>query len=132
MATNYDLIIIDGPARTSQATLEIAQKADLVIQPSGASRADLVPAIKEFHALREAGIPQKKLLLVLNRLATSAEAAAAQEYCQASGYNYSSIVLYEKASYRQAQNEGKSITEVNYKSLRQKARSLIINLLEYI
>ncbi|CAI2201640.1 3424_t:CDS:2, partial [Funneliformis geosporum] len=52
----------NAPARTSQGTLEIAQKADLIIQPTGASRADLIPAVKEFHALKKAGIPTKKLL----------------------------------------------------------------------
>ncbi|CAG8749134.1 3048_t:CDS:1, partial [Dentiscutata erythropus] len=31
----FDLIIIDGPARTSQGTLEIAKVANLVIQPTG-------------------------------------------------------------------------------------------------
>jgi chromosome partitioning protein len=129
---DYDLIIIDAPARTSQGTLEIAQYANLIIQPTGASRADLVPAVKEFNALIKAGIPKKKLLFVLTRLATPAEAEATKQYCQKSGYNYSPIVLYEKASYRQIQNEGKSISEVNYKSLRKNAKELITNLLKYL
>lgn len=132
LSKNYDLIIIDGPARTSAGTLEIAKKADLLIQPTGASRADLIPAIKEFNALKKAGIPTKKLLFVLTRLSTPAEAEAAQEYCQKSGYNYSPIVLYEKASYRQVQNEGKSISEVNYKSLCKQAKDLVNNILRYL
>lgn len=37
-AKGYDLLIIDGPARTSSATLDIARAADLIVQPSGASR----------------------------------------------------------------------------------------------
>ncbi|CAI2180982.1 6690_t:CDS:2 [Funneliformis geosporum] len=123
----YDLIIIDGPARTSQATKEIAEKADLIIQPTGASRLDLVPAVKEFHALKEAGIKPKKLLFFLTRLSTPAEAEATQEYLKISGYPYSPIVLYEKASYRQTQNEGKSITETRYKSLKKQAQQLINN-----
>ena len=44
LSKNYDLIIIDGPARTSTGTLEIAKKADLVVQPTGASRANFVPS----------------------------------------------------------------------------------------
>ena len=132
LSKKYDLIIIDGPARTSTGTLEIAKKADLLIQPTGASRADLIPAIKEFHALKKAGINKKKLLFVLTRLATPAEAEAGKEYCQKSGYNYSPIVLYEKASYRQVQNEGKSISEVNYKSLRKQAKDLVNNILKYL
>jgi len=132
LSNQYDLIIIDGPARTSQATKEIAQKADLIIQPTGASRLDLVPAIKEFHALKEAGIPTKKLLFVLTRLSTEAEAEAAQEYLKISGYRYSPIVLYEKASYRQIQNEGKSIAETRYKRLKKQARALVNSFLAYL
>ncbi len=132
LSKDYDLIIIDGPARTSQATLEIAKRADLVIQPTGASRLDLVPAVKEFHALVKAGIPKKKLLFILSRIATKAEALASQEYLKEAGYNYSPIALYEKASYRQAQNEGKTITEISYKSLRKQAQELVRSLLKYL
>ncbi|CAG8824768.1 12833_t:CDS:2, partial [Racocetra persica] len=41
LSKDYDLIVIDAPARTSQGTLEIAKMANLLIQPTGASRADL-------------------------------------------------------------------------------------------
>src|SRR5205807_3087658 len=47
---HFDLTIIDGPARTSQGTLEIAKVANLVIQPTGASLADLKPSVNEFHS----------------------------------------------------------------------------------
>ena len=129
---NYDLIIIDGPARTSQATKEIAEKADLIIQPTGASRLDLVPAVKEFHALTKADISKKKLLLILSRISTKAEALASQEYLKEAGYNCSPIALYEKASYRQAQNEGKTITETSYKSLRKQNKELVNSILKYL
>ena len=98
LTKQYDLLIIDGPARTSKSTLEIAQKADLIIQPTGASRADLVPAVKEFNALKKAGIPPKKLLFVLTRLSTLAEAKAIQEYLKKTGYACSPFYLMEKAS----------------------------------
>jgi chromosome partitioning protein len=132
LSSQYDLIIIDGPARTSQATKEIAEKADLVIQPSGASRLDLVPAVKEFHALVKAGIPKKKLLFVLSRISTKAEAIASQEYLKEAGYNYTENFLHEKASYRQVQNEGKTITETSYKSLQKQAKELIKNILKHL
>jgi chromosome partitioning protein len=132
LTKQYNLIIIDGPARTSQATKEIAQKADLVIQPTGASRLDLVPALKEFNALKQSGIPIKKLLFVLTRLSSKAEAKAIQKYLDKSDYNYSPYCLYEKASYKQIQNEGKSITEVKYKNLAQQAKKLINSLLDYL
>jgi chromosome partitioning protein len=103
-----------------------------VIQPTGASRLDLVPALKEFNALKQSGIPIKKLLFVLTRLSSKAEAKAIQKYLDKSDYNYSPYCLYEKASYKQIQNEGKSITEVKYKNLAQQAKKLINSLLDYL
>ncbi|CAG8805601.1 32743_t:CDS:2 [Gigaspora margarita] len=116
----------------NQATLEIAKKADLLIQPTGASRLDLVPAVKEFHALTQAGINKKKLLFILSRISTPAEAAVSQEFLKKSGYNYSPDYLMEKASYRQAQNEGKSITEISYKNLRKQAKEIINSILKHL
>jgi len=131
-ASQYDLTIIDGPARTSHATLEISQKADLVIQPTSASIDDLEPAIKEFHALVKAGIKKNKLVLVLNRLATETEEQDAREYIQEAGYQVFAVALKEKASYRQAQNEGKAITEVAYQSLKNQAQQLIQEIVKKI
>jgi chromosome partitioning protein len=119
------LVIIDAPARTSQGTLEIAKKADLIIQPTGASRADLIPAVKEFNALKKMGIPSKKFLFIPTRLSTKTEAQLIQEYLKKTGYNCSPYYLMEKASYKQVQNEGKSITEASYKSLRKQAEELV-------
>jgi chromosome partitioning protein len=131
-ANKYDLTIIDGPARTSHATLEIAQKADLVIQPTGASRDDLIPAAKEFNALVKAGVSKKKLLFMLNRFGSQAEVNAAKEYLKEGGYPFCETYLLEKVSYRQAQNEGKAITEVPYPKLAQQAKGLIKEILKYL
>ncbi|MCE8169283.1 MAG: ParA family protein [Candidatus Moeniiplasma glomeromycotorum] len=132
LTKNYDLIIIDAPARTSQATQEIAQQANLLVQPVGASRDDLLPAIREFNALKAQGIKKDKLCFVLNHLSTPAEVSATQAYLRESGYPFIRIFLYERASYRQAQNEGKSITESNFPSLKEQAQALINELLKRI
>ena len=131
-AKEYDLIIIDAPARTSQGTLEIAKKADLLIQPVGASRDDLLPALREFNALKAQGIKKDKLLFVLNHLSTPAEVLATQEYLTESGYPFAPFYLFEKASYKQAQSEGKGISEVNYTSLRKQAQKLVSFILKRI
>ena len=86
VANAYDLLIVDGPARTSKATLEIAGVADLVVQPTGASADDLRPAIREFHALLQAGIPAGKLVFALNRIGTDSEEAEARSYIAEAGY----------------------------------------------
>ena len=121
----YDLIVIDGPARTSQGTLEIAKQADLVIQPTGPSLADLKPSVLEFHSLVKAGVDKAKLVFVLNHLSTVNEEAAAREYLAGAGYQVLTTGLKEKASYRAVQNEGLSIGEVNYETLRRKVKELV-------
>ncbi|HMT19581.1 MAG TPA: ParA family protein, partial [Candidatus Saccharibacteria bacterium] len=86
VANRYDVLIIDGPARTSKGTLEIALVANLVVQPTGASLDDLRPAVREFHALIKAGVPKDKLIFALNHIGTEAEAAEAREYIVEGGY----------------------------------------------
>ena len=132
LVDKYDLVIIDGPARTSQATKEIAEKADLVIQPVGASRDDLMPAVKEFNALKKEGIPTKKLLFILNHVGSKAEAEIGKEYLQEAGYSCLAVVLPEKVSFRLVQNEGKSITEVSYRALRKQTKKLVESILDYV
>ena len=128
----YDLIIIDAPARTSQGTLEIAKKVDLIIQPTGASRADLIPAVKEFNALVKAKINKQKLLFVLNHIGSPAESEIAQEYLKETGYSFLPIALPEKVSFRSIQNEGKAITQISYKTLRRKVKKLVESILDYV
>src|SRR4051812_33961250 len=70
VAPQYDLLVLDGPARTSAATLEIARNSSVVVQPTGAAADDLRPAVREFHALAKAGIPKVKLVFALNRIGT--------------------------------------------------------------
>lgn len=129
LSKKYELIIIDAPARSSEATLEIARQADLVVQPVGSSRDDLIPAAKLFNALIQEKIDKKKLLFALTRLSTNKESEAIKDYLNETGYRYTLSYLYEKASYKQTQNEGLAITEVSYKTLARQAKELINELL---
>jgi len=130
-AENFDLLIIDGPARTSQATLEIARAADLVVQPSGASRDDLIPAVREFHALIKAGVPHERLAFALNRIGTPAEEASARLYLEQAGYNVLDAYVIGRHT-DQAQNSGKAITETHYTQLNEQADTLIQSLIDRI
>ncbi|WP_455233711.1 nucleotide-binding protein [Geopseudomonas aromaticivorans] len=131
-ADGFDLLVIDGPARTSQATLEIARAASIVVQPTGASLDDLRPAVREFHALVKAGIPAQRLAFALNRIGTDGEEAAARSYLEEAGYAVLDGCLFEKPAYRQAQNEGKAVTETRYAGLNAKADTLLQSLIDRI
>jgi chromosome partitioning protein len=132
VANGYDILIIDGPARTSQATLEIARAANLVVQPTGASLDDLRPAVREFHALVKAGLPTERLAFALNRIGTAAEESEARAYLEEAGYKVLVGCLLERPAYRQAQNTGRSITETRYAGLNERADVLMQSLIDRV
>lgn len=132
VAPQYDLLVIDGPARTSEGTLEIARKAHLVVQPTGPSRDDLNPAIREFHALAKEGIPKTKLIFALNHIGTSAEESDARDFITQAGYEVLNGCLDERPAYRKAQNVGRAITETSFSKLNSRADALIQALIDKI
>lgn len=129
-AEQFDLLLLDGPARASSATLEIARAADLVVQPSGASIDDLRPAVLVFHELLKAGIPKSRLVFALCRMGTDAEEAEARAYIDQAGYTALEGSLPERPSYRQASNAGLSITETRYPQLNLRADKLIQSMVD--
>jgi chromosome partitioning protein len=132
VADQYDLLIIDAPARTSKGTLAIARVADLVVQPTCASTDDLRPAVREFHALVKEGIPKSKLAFALNRIGTAAEEAETRAYIAEAGYATLSGCLLERPAYRKAQNKGHAVTETSYAGLNAKADALIQALIDKV
>ncbi|MCT4709063.1 ParA family protein [Enterobacteriaceae bacterium H11S18] len=131
-AGDADLLIIDGPARASKGTSEIAKVVDLLVQPTGASLDDLIPAIKVFNALVKEGVPRSRLVFSLSRVGTEAEEAEARAYIAESGYETLAGCLFEKPAYRQAMNSGLTVTETRYKGLNEKADELIQALIDKI
>lgn len=128
----YDYLIIDGPARISEGTLNIAKVADLIIQPVGASLDDLNPAIREFNGLVKSRINKNKLVFVINRVSSTAEEKATRNYLQKAGYFVFANSLSEKVSYREAQNQGLAISEVKYLRLKKQAQSLVKEVIKKI
>lgn len=128
----YDVLIIDGPARTSRGTLEIATASNLVVQPTGASLDDLRPAVREFHALMKADIPQERLVFALNRIGTVNEETESRNYLVDAGYRVLDGCLVERPGYRQAQNSGYAITETRYSALNNRADILVQSLIDLV
>ena len=131
-ANDYDVLIIDGPARTNKSTLEISKASKLIIQPTAASLADLIPGIKEFNALVQAGIQRDKLRFALNHISTDAEVTTSRAYIEQAGYRTLDGFLPERSAYKLAMNEGRSILETRFASLNSQAEIIIqsiVNLL---
>jgi len=127
---DVDLLVLDGPARADRETLEIAKLADLVVQPTGASRDDLRPAVRAFNSLAKGGVPVSRLLFVLTRIGTDAEAEAARAYLEEAGYAVAPGFVPERPAYRSAQNEGRAITEIRYPSLRAGAEAVVQSIID--
>jgi len=83
-------------------------------------------------SLKAAGIAVAKILFVLCRIGTDAEAEAARSYIAEAGYQIASGYVPERPAYRSVQNEGKTITEIRYSQLRAAAETLIQALVDTV
>lgn len=131
-ADRYDLLIIDGPARASSATAEIAKRAHLIVQPTSATLDDLTPAVGLFHGLQKAGVSLSRLTFALNHVGTQAEEDAARGYLGEAGYDVLPGSLPQRPAYGQAMNIGRSITETPFPSLNKRADTLIQALIDEV
>ena len=131
-AGHYDLLIVDAPARASEGTRRIAERAHLVVQPTGPALDDLQPAVLVFHELVKAGVPKSRLVFAINQVLTEAEEATARMYLQEAGYVAVEGYISSRAAYREAQNHGRAITETRFPALNRKADQLIQSLINIL
>jgi chromosome partitioning protein len=131
-ANGFDVLVLDGPARASAATLEIGRQSALVIQPTGASVDDLHPAVLVFHELVRAGIPKSRLAFALCRTGTEAEEAEARAYLTEAGYEVLPGSIPERPAYRQAQNLGLAITETRFPQLNRRVDEVLQSVADHI
>jgi chromosome partitioning protein len=127
-----DLVILDTPGSVTRATLDVARKSHLVVQPTGPGLDDLEPAILLFHELTSAGIPRERLVLVLCRTATKGEEEEARRYIAESGYDLLRSSIPERAGYRAAHNRGLGLTETHERALNQRADEVLSELLKRV
>ena len=127
-----DVLIIDGPARASAGTLELARQSDLVVQPSGCGLDDLRPAVLLFHELLAAGIGRDKLIVALCRTAGEPEEGAARRYLQKAKYEVLPTSLPEHVGYREAMNQGAALVESVDKSLNARSQQMMDELLKKV
>jgi chromosome partitioning protein len=71
------------------------------------------------------GVPPSRLLYVLSRISTDAEARAARDYLADAGYAVAAGYLPERAAYRATQDVGRSLVEVRIKSLKVAADEVV-------
>ena len=122
---DIELLIIDTAAGTNRATLDVARRSHLIVQPTGASADDLVPAVLTFHELIKAGIAKERLVVAICRVLSPGEVETVRAYVQDAGYEALEGAIFEKIGYREAQNRGQAITETKVAKLNSEADALI-------
>lgn len=111
-AEGCDLLIFDGkPAADSVAT-EAALKSTLVVLPTSASHDDLQPTAQLVHALLNAKIPAKRILIVLVGQMTPMTEADARASLTNAGMRVADARLRKLTSYQTALDQGLSPSEV--------------------
>jgi chromosome partitioning protein len=120
----YDIIVLDGAAGTPKRTAQLVRECDLIVLPTGASRADLVPTLALARRIAEMHVATDGPVFALCRVLTESEAADARATIGEAGFETLEGELAERPGYRQAQNFGRSASETGFPSLNDKARRL--------
>lgn len=131
-ADQHDLLVIDGAPHASEATVEAAKAADLVVIPTSLSLDDLEPAVLLAHTLVEKNrIPASRIVLVLSKAGDSAvEIREAREYLSQTPYHVANGEVPEKTAFRRAQDLGQSIIECQHPAPRKKAEAVIQSVID--
>ncbi|WP_420012327.1 AAA family ATPase [Tateyamaria sp.] len=127
-ASSYDAVILDGRAFSSDQTIQIAEAAHMTVIPSFQSLDDLEPSVEVAHSLANRGIEPGRIAFALSQVTSFAEAKAAREYLSATDYFVLSSAIEKKTGYSNASNEGRGLTETQFKSLNERATEVIDSL----
>lgn len=130
---SYDLIVYDGTPHSTADTLAIAQVSNVVILPTGGSLDDLRPQIRLAHELAKRGIDKQQIAFVLSRVdASEAEYSETVDYLEQTPYTVINGFIPEKRAFRNALNEGKTLTDTSFQSLNKKAEQCIQAIVDYV
>jgi chromosome partitioning protein len=121
---DYDVIVLDGAPGTPKRTAEIVPECDLIILPTGASRADLVPMLALARRISQLKHDAGGPFFALCRVMTDSEVAEARAQIEMAGFTTLDGELIERPGYRAAQNAGRSASETAFPSLNERAKKL--------
>jgi chromosome partitioning protein len=129
---DYDVIVLDGAPGTPKRTVEMIGECDLIILPTGASRADLVPTLALARRLSDMKHAAAGPFFALCRVMTDSEVAEARSVIGMAGFTTLDGELIERPGYRAAQNVGRSASETAFASLNLRARKLACAILDQL
>lgn len=117
------MVVIDGAPHATDATVQFASQADLILIPTGTAVDDLMPALRLAQALCAAhGINQERIRFVLNHCSrNNRERCQAIEAILAAGFKALGAFLNESPCYRSGMDIGLAPQEVPYAIPRNRA-----------
>jgi chromosome partitioning protein len=127
---DYDLIVLDGAPGSPKRTAELIAECDVLVLPTGASRADLMPTLSLARRIAEIKHTAEGPFFALCRVLTDAEIAEARAQIEAAGFVTLDGELIERPGYRAAQNAGRSASETGFASLNTRAKKLAHDILD--
>ena len=118
-AAQTDLLVVDAPGWADESTLWLAQGSQLTVLPVGSSIDDLNPTIRLMHELAAKGVQDFRVALALCRMENGKDALTARRYLGSAGFKGLALdhELGEDRRYREAQDMGLAITEVDDRKL---------------
>ena len=131
-ADNWDLIILDGPARAKAMALEIAEASDLLIQPTKGVIDDMAPAVRMFHELVQHGVPKNKLVFALHGVLAPKEVEDGIDYLTGAGYEVIKGSMYMQRGYGDAQNFGLTALETKWETLNTDAARVVASVVRKV
>lgn len=131
-AAQYDYYVFDSAGRASREIVDIARIADVVVMPLNPSGDDMWPTATVYQELVKLGIPQRKVVTVLNRVGGPEEEREARDFLTRSGAQVLGPVLKEMRVYRSAMTVGRAPVEAKGANQRAEAERVAENLITLI
>ena len=129
---HQDVLVVDTPPNSNAGTLRVAERAHLVVLPTGLSLDDLEPGVRLAHELVKRGIEKRKIVFALCRVGGSPiEIEEARRYIQEAGYRTLAGEIPEKTAYRRASDEGRTANETRFPSLNERSDQLAQSLVDH-
>ncbi|MGH9444135.1 MAG: P-loop NTPase [Terriglobia bacterium] len=133
LASQYDVLILDGAPHATNSTRAMAEKSNLTVIPTGLSLDDLVPAVVLAHDLVKHGVSRDTIVFALCRVGDSEiEIEEAHSYLQKAGYDVLPGAIPEKTGYRRASDNGRALTETRFASLNHHAEEVAQGMVDRI
>ena len=132
-AENFDLYIFDGAPHSSAETRQACQAADMVVIPTSEGLDDLEPSVILANNLLKEGISATKIAFALCITSDSQrELDGAREYLGQTAYKVLDGEIPFRSAFKTAMDQGKSITETSFPTLRKRADAMAQNITDAV